>query len=122
MTIKEVLVGSIVFFSSRRRSTRFSRDWSSDVCSSDLPKGFAGRPDALEVIASRLRHPARFGRVGEHFLAHLGFGLAQHLFGLFSYGRGEEIERADRVELAALLVENARDRAGLRDPVARAQP
>src|SRR5690606_40248495 len=26
------------FFSSRRRHTRFSRDWSSDVCSSDLGK------------------------------------------------------------------------------------
>src|SRR5690606_41025048 len=25
------------FFSGRRRHTRFSRDWSSDVCSSDLP-------------------------------------------------------------------------------------
>src|SRR5690606_40729789 len=30
----------IFFFSSRRRHTRFSRDWSSDVCSSDL----AARP------------------------------------------------------------------------------
>src|SRR5690606_39772109 len=28
------------FFSSRRRHTRFSRDWSSDVCSSDLELGF----------------------------------------------------------------------------------
>src|SRR5690606_41151693 len=27
------------FFSSRRRHTRFSRDWSSDVCSSDLQTG-----------------------------------------------------------------------------------
>src|SRR5690606_15621237 len=27
------------FFSSRRRHTRFSRDWSSDVCSSDLGRG-----------------------------------------------------------------------------------
>src|SRR5690606_39442504 len=27
------------FFSSRRRHTRFSRDWSSDVCSSDLTAG-----------------------------------------------------------------------------------
>src|SRR5690606_39363655 len=27
------------FFSSRRRHTRFSRDWSSDVCSSDLNYG-----------------------------------------------------------------------------------
>src|SRR5690606_11736392 len=34
------------FFSSRRRHTRFSRDWSSDVCSSDLINGlksFKGR-------------------------------------------------------------------------------
>src|SRR5690606_20862915 len=28
--------GDLFFFSSRRRHTRFSRDWSSDVCSSDL--------------------------------------------------------------------------------------
>src|SRR5690606_40925424 len=31
------------FFSSRRRHTRFSRDWSSDVCSSDLG-GMPGTP------------------------------------------------------------------------------
>src|SRR3989449_8066294 len=30
------------FFSSRRRHTRCSRDWSSDVCSSDLIMGFPG--------------------------------------------------------------------------------
>src|SRR5690606_39821845 len=30
----------IFFFSSRRRHTRFSRDWSSDVCSSDLINHF----------------------------------------------------------------------------------
>src|SRR5690606_39734534 len=30
------LSGQAFFFSSRRRHTRFSRDWSSDVCSSDL--------------------------------------------------------------------------------------
>src|SRR5439155_17930398 len=29
--------GYIFFFSSRRRHTRWPRDWSSDVCSSDLP-------------------------------------------------------------------------------------
>src|SRR2546430_12707635 len=28
---------AFVFFSSRRRHTRFDCDWSSDVCSSDLP-------------------------------------------------------------------------------------
>src|SRR5690606_23566992 len=31
-----VLLFILFFFSSRRRHTRFSRDWSSDVCSSDL--------------------------------------------------------------------------------------
>src|SRR5690606_39752857 len=29
-------ISYLLFFSSRRRHTRFSRDWSSDVCSSDL--------------------------------------------------------------------------------------
>src|SRR5690606_39381174 len=32
------------FFSSRRRHTRFSRDWSSDVCSSDLEEGGRAGP------------------------------------------------------------------------------
>src|SRR5205809_2488586 len=31
-----VVVSFVFFFSSRRRHTRCSRDWSSDVCSSDL--------------------------------------------------------------------------------------
>src|SRR2546422_7400107 len=38
----------LFFFSSRRRHTRCSRDWSSDVCSSDLIVGqalFQPRPD-----------------------------------------------------------------------------
>src|SRR5690606_41151004 len=40
-----VAVPAIFFFSSRRRHTRFSRDWSSDVCSSDLLQG--GRGDGI---------------------------------------------------------------------------
>src|SRR5690606_40147720 len=35
------------FFSSRRRHTRFSRDWSSDVCSSDLLRMIDNRFNAL---------------------------------------------------------------------------
>src|SRR5207253_6474341 len=31
--------GVMFFFSSRRRHTRWPRDWSSDVCSSDLERG-----------------------------------------------------------------------------------
>src|SRR5439155_15771050 len=37
-----------VFFSGRRRHTRWPRDWSSDVCSSDLP---AERWDPSKVAA-----------------------------------------------------------------------
>src|SRR5439155_3519213 len=40
------------FFSSRRRHTRWPRDWSSDVCSSDLDStGYAlYRPPSVDVI------------------------------------------------------------------------
>src|SRR5690606_39492192 len=38
------------FISSRRRHTRFSRDWSSDVCSSDLLALRFGLPSYEEVV------------------------------------------------------------------------
>src|SRR5439155_12517817 len=38
----------IFFFSSRRRHTRWPRDWSSDVCSSDLPTNPAKDRGRLE--------------------------------------------------------------------------
>src|SRR6266511_5699102 len=41
---------SFFFFSSRRRHTRFSRDWSSDVCSSDLMCGVAIGPIDIDRI------------------------------------------------------------------------
>src|SRR3712207_7057136 len=34
---RRIRVVLLFFFSSRRRHTRYWRDWSSDVCSSDLP-------------------------------------------------------------------------------------
>src|SRR5882757_7104364 len=33
-----LVIKILFFFSSRRRHTRYWRDWSSDVCSSDLPQ------------------------------------------------------------------------------------
>src|SRR2546429_146816 len=39
-----------VFFSSRRRHTRCSRDWSSDVCSSDLGSGHSSPFIVVEPI------------------------------------------------------------------------
>src|SRR5207253_4658572 len=47
------------FFSSRRRHTRWPRDWSSDVCSSDLAQvapAYADLAPAI-VIHGPLRHP-----------------------------------------------------------------
>src|SRR2546430_10246121 len=46
-----------LFFSSRRRHTRFDCDWSSDVCSSDL--GLL----VLQILAVR-EHPAQYGIAG----------------------------------------------------------
>src|SRR5579872_3214835 len=45
----------VFFFSSRRRHTRCGRDWSSDVCSSDLPR--------RELKKGRGFTDERFGRL-----------------------------------------------------------
>src|SRR5690606_38749550 len=53
----------VFFFSSRRRHTRFSRDWSSDVCSSDLfaeIREVTGLPTLTDVHSE-----AQCGPVGE---------------------------------------------------------
>src|SRR5690606_39658938 len=65
------------FFSSRRRHTRFSRDWSSDVCSSDL----APLPTSGKFGLDLPRPMTKYGLYGEMaqggvmaaLLAHRGF-------------------------------------------------
>src|SRR6266403_3045410 len=49
------------FFSSRRRHTRSLRDWSSDVCSSDLPEAEVVEAD----VGERLEAGPHLGDVGE---------------------------------------------------------
>src|SRR5437899_7753528 len=56
------------FFSSRRRHTRCLSDWSSDVCSSDLPRRGGGRGTTARGDRARVRHrrhaaAARSGRL-----------------------------------------------------------
>src|SRR5438445_2417640 len=55
------------FFSSRRRHTRYWRDWSSDVCSSDLRqlgvRPGSGRQGDLSGRARRAQDPARDQRL-----------------------------------------------------------
>src|SRR6266498_2295760 len=54
------------FFSSRRRHTRCGRDWSSDVCSSDLPALVAELAGAPEVPVRWNDDPAgREDRLGD---------------------------------------------------------
>src|SRR5690349_24090177 len=55
---------SLFFFSSRRRHTRSLRDWSSDVCSSDLPCSRdpareTGPDDVSVEVPMRIDHPIR---------------------------------------------------------------
>src|SRR5690606_41028906 len=77
---------SSFFFSSRRRHTSFSRDWSSDVCSSDLlaPGAAAahdGAPQGAQRPAlprgrqeQRLREPGGVGRAQRRAPAARGGG------------------------------------------------
>src|SRR5256884_1990752 len=63
---------SLFFFSSRRRHTRCSRDWSSDVCSSDLKR--VGDPFFQAGKAYQRRHEG----------TGLGLSIVKSLVGLHS--------------------------------------
>src|SRR5690606_41065340 len=53
----------LFFFSSRRRHTRFSRDWSSDVCSSDLEPETAEDERACPLDIHAVRWDAARGEL-----------------------------------------------------------
>src|SRR5690606_40611564 len=58
------------FFSSRRRHTRFSRDWSSDVCSSDLAKRRDCKHIATSVSENHFRQwelPPTNNKINNHY-------------------------------------------------------
>src|SRR2546427_9044758 len=79
------------FFSSRRRHTRFDCDWSSDVCSSDLPLPAAQR----EVVT--LRHGAglTFREIAERLGRPLGTVLTQMRAALEKIGVALEAYRSE---------------------------
>src|SRR5690606_39919286 len=71
-------------FSSRRRYTRFSRDWSSDVCSSDLKllvRGGRGPQIPVPIQTERKLH-IRPPVAAQHLKRRLGLLLSNALGGL----------------------------------------
>src|SRR2546429_2458875 len=69
------------FFSSRRRHTRCSRDWSSDVCSSDLLDVQKVPVDLLAALRRELVGKAIGDRLGDHRLAASGRPVEEHALG-----------------------------------------
>src|SRR5690606_41196489 len=99
---------TLFFFSSRRRHTRFSRDWSSDVCSSDLaiqdslpymepPYWYYPVRQSLGAVLLRMGDAPGAARVFEETLARVPnngwalYGLQQ------TYRQLENLERLARV-------------------------
>src|SRR5690606_40238484 len=74
----QVWFGCVFFFSSRRRHTRFSRDWSSDVCSSDLWLIDQGLPCGKEANEAKyLAAEAGFHAADVAINVHGGYGYAR---------------------------------------------
>src|SRR5690606_39300447 len=93
------------FFSSRRRHTRFSRDWSSDVCSSDLGSVAGDLPGGIPlnelailpqpVVAVADGEPAIGRCLEDHQVAVLADGYSAgvyHLDGEGFVGRVLDVE------------------------------
>src|SRR5215813_11338781 len=85
------------FFSSRRRHTRCGRDWSSDVCSSDLLPTLWGLwrlsqsrgalPTARELAEQLVREAARTGDLTHRVQAHDALGATLFQLGAYAAAR-----------------------------------
>src|SRR5947209_13015601 len=83
-----IICFSFFFFSSRRRHTRYWRDWSSDVCSSDLT-GRRGRGWAFPLVAGAWDDPVVDSPSVQLWVPPAGDGLPV-VEGVFSQVRSEE--------------------------------
>src|SRR6266511_5338784 len=93
------------FFSSRRRHTRFSRDWSSDVCSSDLELAqLLERVDAGVRIGADTEVDSALADSGNGYVAVAEVRLGRRADADPSLGAGDE------VELAVVCVRGVDDR------------
>src|SRR2546421_984721 len=74
------------FFSSRRRHTRSDRDWSSDVCSSDLISGPGATLWGANAVNGVINVITKDAGDTPGFLLAGGGGTEQHGFGTVRYG------------------------------------
>src|SRR6266702_5930154 len=82
MVLMLCIIYCFFFFSSRRRHTRWPRDWSSDVCSSDLQRFGATEPAGSCIdlgLVMQLELPALQGLVQIAFEPHPLLGQGVHL-------------------------------------------
>src|SRR6267378_4488557 len=100
---------SVFFFSSRRRHTRSLRDWSSDVCSSDLrgrgavPAAGVARGAHARASRGASRRPARRAGRAWHRRVHAGARVSAP-----TPGSGERLGPVERVALVLALAIVAR--------------
>src|SRR3712207_6850902 len=81
------------FFSSRRRHTRYGRDWSSDVCSADLVHANVGAAAGCPTVMVPLGYTAR--GVRPQGLGFMGRAYSEPLLLAFAYA----YEQAARVRV-----------------------
>src|SRR5438105_15771724 len=98
-------LATIFFFSSRRRHTRSTRDWSSDVCSSDLAPGFRwyarrSRPRTPGRRCTAARSEER--RVGKECRSR---GAPEHYKKKWSYTRYAEGSAVHSLRLSTVPLE-----------------
>src|SRR5206468_7218190 len=106
------------FFSSRRRHTRSDRDWSSDVCSSDLPVSLVIFSNKMggKITASEAGAPAvsgtafrvyveSLGAVGQPASIQSGIAIANNT----EIGRASCRERAQNAERARSSKESRKE-------------
>src|SRR5438477_10086763 len=89
---------SLFFFSSRRRHTRLTCDWSSDVCSSDLPRvapvftaevSLRNQPAEVRVTFRRLSEKGHVGTVEQGRSEERRVGKSVELGGRWMIGKKE---------------------------------
>src|SRR5699024_12193887 len=79
MLIVNLCIRFCFFFSSRRRHTRSKRDWSSDVCSSDLGNRARGAGKREAIFCSTRRIKACDSSSSSSFLSPIWFQIPKDL-------------------------------------------